>query len=36
MISADNCEELDKAALDPKTKPYAKREVIQLINPSDN
>ena len=26
------CDELDKAALDPKTKPYAKREVIQLIH----
>ena len=26
------CYELDKAALDPKTKPYAKREVIQLIH----
>ncbi len=25
-------DELDKAALDPKTKPYAKREVIQLIH----
>ena len=24
--------ELDKTALDPKTKPYAKREVIQLIH----
>ena len=26
------CDELDKAALDPKIKPYAKREVIQLIH----
>ena len=26
------CEELDKAALDEKTKPYAKREIIQLIH----
>ena len=26
------CDELDKSALDPKTKPYAKREVIQLIH----
>ena len=26
------CDELDKAALDPKPKPYAKREVIQLIH----
>ena len=26
------CNELDKTALDPKTKPYAKREVIQLIH----
>ena len=26
------CDELDKAALDPKTKPYAKREVIHLIH----
>ena len=26
------CDELDKAALDTKTKPYAKREVIQLIH----
>ena len=26
------CDELDKAALDEKTKPYAKREIIQLIH----
>ena len=26
------CEELDKAALDERTKPYAKREIIQLIH----
>ena len=26
------CEELDKAALDEKTKPYPKREIIQLIH----
>tara|TARA_Y100001933_G_scaffold122270_1_gene122057 strand:- start:858 stop:1058 length:201 start_codon:yes stop_codon:yes gene_type:complete len=26
------CNELDKAALDSKTKPYSKREVIQLIH----
>ena len=26
------CDELDRAALDEKTKPYAKREIIQLIH----
>ena len=26
------CDELDKAALDEKTRPYAKREIIQLIH----
>ena len=26
------CDELDKVALDPKTKPYAKQKVIQLIH----